>query len=257
MILTCSHIEKTFVSKAGDVRALDGISFSLKEGEFMAIVGPSGCGKSTLLRIIAGLTPLSGGELHFAAGENGGQPQHAMVFQEHALFPWMNIVSNVAFGLETQDIPEEVRIPRAMEALAMVGIDDFARYYPHELSGGMCQRAALARAFLRDPAILLMDEPFGSLDAQTRLILQQELLNIWEARRTSVILVTHDIEEAILLSDRILVLSGRPGKILDEIEIPLSRPRRLEGLDDPAAREIKWHIWDHLKNQLPRLAQQP
>ncbi|MCO6453572.1 MAG: ABC transporter ATP-binding protein [Caldilineales bacterium] len=219
---------------------------------FICIVGPSGCGKSTLLRLIAGLTSPTIGSIDFDDVTPGDRLRSGMVFQEQGLFPWLTIIDNVAFGLEAQGINQRERHQRAMAFLQKVGLEGFSHNYPHQLSGGMRQRAAIARAFLADPDILLMDEPLAALDAQTRLILQEELLNIWKEQRKTVVYVTHDIEEAILLGDRVLVMTGRPGRIRADITIPLERPRTLAASDEPRVKEIKWSIWRMLEDEVRR-----
>jgi NitT/TauT family transport system ATP-binding protein len=229
------------------VRALEEVSFAVDAGEFVCIVGPSGCGKSTLLRVLAGLIEPSTGHLSFDAA---GRPQTALVFQEQSLFPWLTVLDNVAFGLETQQAGKPERQRRAFEFLEQVGLADFAQNYPHELSVGMRQRAAIARAVLVDPQLLLMDEPFSALDAQSKLVLQEELLRVWRDRQQTVIYVTHDIDEAILLGDRILVMRGRPGRIREEICIPLNRPRNLRDREQAKVREISWHIWKIIEGQV-------
>jgi NitT/TauT family transport system ATP-binding protein len=184
-------------------------------------------------------------------GANGSaRPRNALVFQEHGLFPWMSILDNVAFGLETQGIAQAERRRHAHQLLEQVGLESFALNFPHELSVGMRQRAAIARAFLVNPQLLLMDEPFSALDAQSKLVMQEELLRLWRDHPKTVIYVTHDIEEAVLLADRLLVMSGRPGRILEEIPIPLGRPRNLQDRDHPQVREITWHIWKAIESQV-------
>lgn len=238
-------LSKQFISPRGDVVALQEVSFAARQGEFVTIVGPSGCGKSTLLRLIAGLVPADKGEISFAGWTN--PPQRAMVFQEASLFPWMSVIDNVAFGLETGGVALAERRQRAEVLLTRMGLASFARHYPRELSGGMRQRAALARALLTEPDILLLDEPFRALDAQTRLVMQADLLQLWTHRPQTVLFVTHDIEEAILLGDRVLVMSERPGSILADITVPLSRPRDLTGRSHPEIEELRWHIWKMLE----------
>ena len=173
-----------------------------------------------------------------------------MVFQEHGLFPWLSVVDNVAFGLEMQRVPRAERLDRARRFMAQAGLEGFARNYPHELSVGMRQRAAIARAFLTEPQLLLMDEPFSALDAQSKLILQEELLRIWKDHQTTVFYITHDIEEAVLLADRVLVMSGRPGAIREEITVPSPRPRRPEDREHPEFRKIVWHIWKMIESEV-------
>lgn len=249
--VSCRKLGKVYRARGAGVRALAELTFSADEGEFVCIVGPSGCGKSTLLRILAGLIQPSSGELVFNPRMlKDGKPSSALVFQEHALFPWMSVLDNVAFGLEAQGTPREERHRRARLFLEQVGLDEFARHFPHELSVGMRQRAGIARAFLADPHLLLMDEPFSALDAQSKLILQDELLRIWKDHRKLVFYVTHDIEEAVLLGDRVLIMSGRPGRIQEDITIPLGRPRDLRDREDPQVREVKWHIWKAIEEEV-------
>lgn len=251
---SCRNVAKVYRSRNGVVNALEDISFDLAEGEFLCIVGPSGCGKSTLLKILAGLLQPTSGELRFgsAAAERNGQAANALVFQEHGLLPWLRVEDNVAFGLEQQGVPRKERRARAAEALNQFGMSGFAHHYPHELSMGMRQRAAIARALLADPLLLLMDEPFSSLDSQTRLVMQEELLRIWTATRKMVVFITHDIEEAVLLADRVLVMSGRPGVIQGEFRVPLGRPRNLSDRHRAEVQEIKWHIWKAIEEEVRR-----
>jgi len=246
----CISLSKTYASRNGEVVALDSVDFTVREEEFICLVGPSGCGKTTLLKIIAGLIEPSSGKMIYSNHPQNGQLRSAMVFQEQGLFPWMNVQDNVAFGLETQGIPQKKRRAMADDFLSKIGLYGFLQNYPHELSGGMRQRVAILRAFLANPQILLMDEPFGALDSQTRLVMQEELLRIWKDHRKTVIYVTHDIEEAILLGDRILVMSGRPGRIRQEINIPLERPRHLANRDHPEVAEIRWQIWKMLEDEV-------
>jgi NitT/TauT family transport system ATP-binding protein len=213
-------------------------------------VGPSGCGKTTLLRLVAGLIEPTRGTIEFGATTTNGAIRTAMVFQEHGLFPWMSVVDNVAFGLERERLARESRRARAREFIERVGLARFADSYPHELSVGMRQRVGIARAFVANPQILLMDEPFGSLDAQTKLVLQEELLRLWTVRQKAVVYVTHDIEEAVLLGDRILVMSGRPGRVREEIHVPISRPRDLLDRDRPAVQDIRRHVWGLLESDV-------
>ena len=224
--LTVSNLTVRFPLGSGVVTALDGVSFELEAGEFCAIVGPSGCGKSTLLRAIAGLTEPSQGLTRIEA-EDERRPAQAMVFQGTSVFPWMSVLRNAAYGLEMRglDQPERERI--AGELLRQVGLGDFLNAYPSQLSEGMRQRVAIARAFAMDPEVLLMDEPFGALDEQTRLVLQDELLRIWEETGKTVVFVTHGIDEAMILADRIIVLSARPGATKADIRVPFPRPRSI------------------------------
>src|SRR5437899_5626138 len=216
-------LRKEYLSGQGRVLALDDISLRIAPGEFLCVVGPSGCGKSTLLRILAGLDHQTGGTIKVDA--EGWAVENAMVFQESGLFPWMNVETNVGFGLMTRGVPAAEAAPRIEAALKLVGLTKFRRHYPHQLSGGMRQRSAIARAFVTDPGMLLMDEPFAALDAQNRVILQGELVRIWEQTGKTVVYVTHSIEEALLLGDRTVVMTAQPGRIKQVVEVPFPRPR--------------------------------
>jgi ABC-type nitrate/sulfonate/bicarbonate transport system ATPase subunit len=210
------------------VTALKDVSFDVKEGEFVSIVGPSGCGKSTLLSVIDGLVPTTSGRITLV-GKDVKAPGHdrAMVFQEASLLPWRSVLGNITFGMECQNVSKNERKRKALELISLVGLDGYAEKYPHQLSGGMQQRVNLARALAVEPDILLMDEPFAALDAQTRESMQAELLNVWQRTGKTVLFVTHQIDEAIYLSDRVVVFAGRPGKV-SEIVVPrLPRPRDL------------------------------
>jgi NitT/TauT family transport system ATP-binding protein len=246
--LCVNDLGKSYASPRGDTLALRGLTFSARNEEFVCLVGPSGCGKSTLLRLVAGLTQPSNGSVAFSGWDGG--PRCAMVFQDPALFAWLSVVDNVAFGLETQGVHRDERRRRALALLERMGLQDFASHYPHELSGGMRQRAAIARALVTEPQVLLMDEPFRALDAQTRLLLQEDLLRLYSERPLLVLFVTHDIEEAILLGDRVLVLSSRPGRILEELRVPLPRPRVLGGRSYPQVEELRWRIWKLLEPEV-------
>ncbi len=250
--LVCRNVAKSYRASRGPTQALQDVTFSVAAGEFVAIVGPSGCGKTTLLRLLAGLDRPTSGHISFSDGSCAkvSRLQRALIFQEHGLFPWMTVVDNVAFGLETQGVERRERRERARAFLAQVGLGAFAYSYPHELSVGMRQRVAIARAFLTRPDLLLMDEPFSALDAQSRLVMQEELLRIWKSHQATVVYVTHDIEEAILLGDRVLVMSGHPSRIREEIRIPLGRPRDLHDREQIEVKEIKWHIWKAIEAEV-------
>ena len=256
--LACLRVSHTFHSRRGPIQALEGISFRARPHEFVCVVGPSGCGKTTLLKIVAGLLRPTAGAVEFGVDgeswtpENGRTwPRNALVFQEHGVFPWMTVADNVAFGLEMRGVARGERRRGARTFLERVGLGAFADNYPHELSVGMRQRVGLARAFVADVPILLMDEPFGSLDAQTKLLLQEELLRIWREDRKLVLFVTHDLEEAVRLGDRVLVMTGRPGRIREEIPVTVPRPR--SGVRDPRhVAEIAWHIWQLLRDEARR-----
>ena len=250
MSLHVRGLAKTYRGSAGEVRALDAASFSVADREFVCLVGPSGCGKSTLLKIIAGLLEPDAGSLVFDSPPGDGRPRHALVFQEHGLFPWISVLGNVAFGLRMRGAGRREAEQKAERLIERVGLAAFTRSYPHELSVGMRQRVNLARALLVDPQMLLMDEPFAALDAQTRLVMQQDLLRIWEETQKTVLYVTHDIEEAVLMGDRVLVMSGRPGRIRDDFRVPLPRPRDLVRHGDPAAAELEARIWSQLEDEV-------
>lgn len=246
---TCSGLSHRFSASRGDVLALDGVNFRAEPGEFVCIVGPSGCGKTTLLRIIAGLLQPSGGSLQFDGHRT--HPRNGLVFQEHGVFPWMTVLDNVAFGLEMRGVPRAERRERARVFIDRVGLGRFANSFPHQLSVGMRQRVGIARAFVADVPLLLMDEPFGSLDAQTKLVLQEELLQIWRDDQKLVVYVTHDIEEAVHLGDHVLVMTGRPGTVREHIRVPFGRPRDLTP-GQPQVTEIALHIWRLLEEEVRR-----
>lgn len=226
-ILRIEALTKTFRTNNGSaVEAVAAVDFDIPENGFVCIVGPSGCGKSTLLRMIAGLETVTSGTIDYR-GEAVFRPRKeiGMVFQEYSLLPWRHVLDNVALGPEFLGAPRAEREARAMEYLRLVGMEEFSRAFPHELSGGMRQRVAIVRALANDPDVLLMDEPFGALDAHTRILLQKELLRIWEHHRKTILFVTHGVDEAIYLADRIIVMSARPGRILDVIDVDMERPR--------------------------------
>ena len=246
---SCQGLTHRFPLRGGgDLVTLRDVTFDVADGEFVSIVGPSGCGKTTLLRIIAGLLPASSGTITFG-GDAGGPRDVRLVFQEHGVFPWMSVVDNVAFGLEMQGVPPDDRRARARSFIDRVGLSAFADSYPHELSVGMRQRVGIARAFVSGQPILLMDEPFGSLDAQTKVVLQEELLRIWRDDRKVVVFITHDIEEAVRLGDRVFVMSGRPGTIREEIAVPHGRPRNLARREAGVA-ELTDRIWTLLEAEV-------
>lgn len=225
--------EVTFQHKGHNVQALAPISLRLEQGSFTSLIGPSGCGKSTLLNAIAGFTPLTSGSIRVDEREVAGpSPSVGVMFQQYALFPWFTARGNIEFALKRLGLSKGERREAAHKALAEVGLEGKEELYPGQLSGGMRQRVALARTLAARPDVLLMDEPFGALDAQTRLSMQELLLGIWEARRTTVLFITHDIDEALLLSDRVIVMSAAPGRIDDEITINSKRPRSVERIDD-------------------------
>ena len=226
------------------MEALQDIDLDVEEGEFICLIGPSGCGKTTLLRIIAGLESLSVGAITLDDKKiSGPSPDRSMVFQEYNLFPWRNVEQNVEFGLETKDIPKKERHRVAQEYINLVGLTGFERAYPYELSGGMKQRVGLARALVTSPKVLLMDEPFGSLDAQTRNLMQDELLKIWQRIRTTIIFVTHSADEAVYVADRVAILTTRPGMIKTTIKVNIRRPRNRI---DPQFIEVRRRVLEGL-----------
>lgn len=250
MRFECQELCKSFDSSHSEISALDRVSFTADDHEFVSIVGPSGCGKTTLLKLIAGLIEPTAGRVQMSNGALRGRPRSAFVFQDHGLFPWMTVLDNVAFGLEMQGVAQGERLERARAFVERVGLGQFADHYPHQLSTGMQQRVGIVRAFVTEPPLLLMDEPFGALDPQTRRVLQGELLRLWGEHRNLVVFVTHDIDEAVRLSDRVLVMTGRPGSICDTIDIPLERPRDLASREPAEVSEIKWRIWKQLEREV-------
>ncbi|MGH7783993.1 MAG: ABC transporter ATP-binding protein, partial [Candidatus Binatia bacterium] len=233
------------------VTALDNFSLEVGRGEFVSIVGPSGCGKSSFLNIVLGLIKTDRGEIQMNGVRITGPGQErAMVFQEFGLLPWRTVIANVELGLELKGIPPAQRTKQATELIKLVGLKDFESHYPHELSGGMKQRVGLARALATEPEVLLMDEPFAALDAQTRDLMQAELLQIWERTKKTVLFVTHSIEEAAYLSDRVIVMTARPGRTKDILKIDLPRPRDYEMRLTPEFNDIKLRIWEVLKEEL-------
>ncbi len=244
-IITVHDLAKTYRSKReGLVEALAPVSFSIQEGEFVCLVGPSGCGKSTLLKILAGIVPRSGGDFDIRHGGRSTADCHiGLVFQSPVLLPWRTVLQNTVLPADVLDLDRVAAEQRARELLAMVGLQGFEQSYPSELSGGMQQRCAITRALLHDPPILLMDEPFGALDAMTRDTMNLELQRIWATSRKTVFLITHSIPEAVFLADRVLVMSSRPGRIIDDIRPGLRRPRDLDTTTTPefgeAVRRIR------------------
>jgi NitT/TauT family transport system ATP-binding protein len=233
-VLEVQGLEKIFDSPQGPVTALGGLDFTVRKREFVSVIGQSGCGKSTLIRILAGLDQPSGGRVLLDGRPvQGPGPERGMVFQGYTLFPWLDVLRNVMFGLEMQGASSRRAESEARQWIEMVGLGDFIRAYPNQLSGGMKQRVAIARALAGGPRILLMDEPFGALDAQTRCKMQAHLLQIWHRVNVTVLFITHDLDEAVYLADRILVLGARPGHIQEVIEVPVPRPRRLDQFLDP------------------------
>ena len=242
--LHIDNVRKVFQTRNGEMVALNGVTLDIYENEFICVVGPSGCGKSTLLNIIAGLSePTSGAVYCDGKKVTGTGTERGVVFQQYALFPWLTVKKNVRFALEMRGIKGAEADKLAMEYLAKVDLTKFADHYPKELSGGMKQRVAIARAYAAEPQVLLMDEPFGALDAQTRTQLQTELLETWERDRKTCFFITHDVDEAIILAQRVIIMSARPGRIKDIVDIDIPYPRTQETKMSPRFLELKNHIW--------------
>ena len=241
------HVVKKFNGRNGEMVALNGVDMDIHENEFICVVGPSGCGKSTLLNIIGGLeTPTEGKVLVDGAEVTGPGPDRGIVFQQYALFPWLTVEKNVQFGLKLQGKSKEEAEELAHKYLKMVDLEGFAKAYPKELSSGMKQRVAIARAYAVNPKVLLMDEPFGALDAQTRTQLQQELLNTWEKEQKTCFFITHDVEEAIILAQRVVIMCARPGRVKEIVDIDIPYPRDQETKMSPRFLELKNHIWSQV-----------
>jgi NitT/TauT family transport system ATP-binding protein len=249
--IVCRQLSKAFVdiSRQQKVVALDGIDLEIADDEFLTVLGPSGCGKTTLLNIIAGFEVATGGELRLDGSEiKGPGPDRGVVFQEYALFPWLTVEANVEFGLRERRVPKPERLKLVRDQIATVGLSGFEDRYPQELSGGMRQRVALARVLANDPKILLMDEPFAALDAQTRTLMQEELLSVWARSRRSVVFITHNIEEAIFLGDRIVIMTARPGRIKDVVRVNLPRPRDIMSAEfNQIRRQVTLAVEDEVK----------
>ncbi|MBV9120687.1 MAG: ABC transporter ATP-binding protein [Chloroflexi bacterium] len=243
-------LSKVFTTATRQVEALHALDLSIDQGEFLCVVGPSGCGKTTLLNILGGLEQQTAGNVQFGFADSGS-PLLSIVFQEQGVFPWMTVLDNAAFGLTARGVNKPTRQKTAMDLLTRMGLAGFAQAYPRQLSGGMRQRVNLARAFANDPRILLMDEPFASLDEQTKLILQDDLLQVWEGSRKTVVFITHSVDEAIRLADRIIVMSARPGRVKADIHVDLSRPRDVFELQsNDAYNRIRGQVWQALKEEV-------
>ena len=249
--LRINGIAKTFRTTRGEVvEALQNVDLQVARGEFVCIVGPSGCGKTTLLNIVGKLEQPTSGSVEFLFPLSD-RPQLSIVFQEQSVFPWLTVLDNAAFGLMARRVPRAERDRRAADVLSRMGLTRFLKAYPRELSGGMRQRVNLARAFANDPELLLMDEPFASLDEQTKLLLQDDLLSVWEDTRQTVVFITHSIDEAIRLADRIVVMTARPGRIKVEIPVTLQRPRDVFELQtDPRFLTLRAQVWEAVKEEV-------
>ncbi|KAB2902586.1 MAG: ABC transporter ATP-binding protein [Acidovorax sp.] len=248
-LLSIQGVSRTFVSPKGQAtQALLPVDFDVQENDFVTILGPSGCGKSTMLRIVAGLDhPSSGRVLLGGRPVEGPGADRGMVFQSYTLFPWLTIEQNIRFGLRERGMPEAQQKERAQYFIAKVGLRGFEQHFPKQLSGGMQQRTAIARALANDPKILLMDEPFGALDNQTRVLMQELLLGIWEAERKTVMFVTHDIDEAIFMANRVAVFSARPGRIKTEIAVDLPHPRHYTIKTSPEFMDLKARLTEEIR----------
>ena len=252
-LIRVRNLVKTFKRGNLEVDAIRGFDLDIAEGEFVAIVGPSGCGKSTFLHILGGFEQQSSGEL-LVVGKpvTAPGPDRGVVFQEYALYPWRSVEDNITWGLEVQGMPKAERTAIAERLLAKVGLTHFRKHYPAELSGGMKQRVAIARTLAFDPRILLLDEPFGALDAQNRELMQEELQTIWQDARKTAVFITHDIDEAIYLADRVIVFTARPGRSKADIRIDLPRPRDIEIKKSPEYVAYRNQVWDLLRDEVLR-----
>jgi NitT/TauT family transport system ATP-binding protein len=244
-----SGVSQIYQTSGQDVAAVSDVSFEVKPGRFVVLVGPSGCGKSSLLMMMAGLRrPTAGTMLISGAPIDVPDPDRVgVVFQEPSLFPWLSAEENVEFPLALRGISKKERRAKAQEALRLVGLEGFGKRHPHELSGGMKQRVSIARGLVQDPPVLLMDEPFAALDEQTRMTMGDELLRIWTATRKTIVFVTHSLTEAVYLADEVVVMSARPGRIVDRLEVTLPRPRTFEMLSGDAFGNLRDRIWRHIR----------
>jgi NitT/TauT family transport system ATP-binding protein len=246
--ISARGVERYFGDSTNRVHALGPFDLDIHDGEFVCIVGPSGCGKSTFLRMVAGLIAPSDGTVDIVTRST--RQTTAMVFQDYSIYPWKRVIDNARFGLDLAGVPRKEGTRRAMTYLAKLGLGDRARSWPTTLSGGMKQRVAIARALAVEPEILLMDEPFAALDAQMRLILQEQLLELWQADRRTVLFVTHSLDEAILLGDRVIVMSARPGRLIASKPVPLERPRTPEVRNTPEFVDLQAELWSLLREQV-------
>ena len=248
--LEVGGLRKVYTKNGQSLEVVDIAAFSAREGEFITVIGPSGCGKSTFLHIMGGFIPAESGTIRvYGAKVSGPGPDRGMMFQEFALFPWKSVAGNVAWGLEAQGMDKSGIEDTVRHYLQMMGLWEFREHFPAELSGGMKQRVALARVLAFDPKVLLMDEPFGALDAQTREVMQEELTALWERTGKTIVFVTHDIEEAVYLGDRVVVLTARPARVREEVKIALPRPRDLTVKKSAQCHEYRNYIWDLIRSE--------
>jgi NitT/TauT family transport system ATP-binding protein len=250
--IVVERLSKTFDVRGGSVEALSDVSLTIPDGQFCCVVGPSGCGKTTLLRIAAGLEEHSDGRLELYHADPR-RPLTSMVFQEQSIFPWMTVLDNVAYGPRMRGVPDRESRETVDYYIDKVGLTQFKHAYPHQLSGGMKQRVSVARAFANAPEVLLMDEPFAALDEQNKSLLHEELLRIWEESRNTVLFITHSIDEALILGDRVLVMTARPGTLKADIAVPFARPRRAYELRAaPVFGELSFRVWSELRDEVMR-----
>lgn len=251
-MITVRHARKVFPVKSGDFVALGGVDLDVQDNEFVTIVGPSGCGKTTLMNILAGLETPTGGQA-LVRGETitGPGPDRGVIFQQYALFPWLTVRKNVEFGLRTAGVGRAERRARAQHFIDLVGLHEFADALPRTLSGGMKQRCAIARAYAVNPSILLMDEPFGAVDALTRVRLQEQLLKTWSQEKRTVVFITHDVDEAVFLANRVVVMAARPGRIVEIVDVGLPYPRNEELRLSPAFTALRNRVWSAVYHQEP------
>ncbi|MGE0744457.1 MAG: ABC transporter ATP-binding protein [Rhodospirillales bacterium] len=245
-------VGKSFLLRGKEIEAVRDFSLTVAQGEFVCLLGPSGCGKSTMLRVLAGLEPHTAGEVALRHADTG-KPLNSVVFQEQSIFPWMTTWDNIAYGLRMRNVPAAQVRETVDYYIEKVGLKAFAGAFPNQLSGGMKQRVSIARAFANDPEILLMDEPFAALDEQNRTILQEELLRIWEETHKTVLFVTHSIDEAVVMADRVVVMTAQPGTIKAEVAVPLPRPRRvIELKTDPAFGALVYRVWELVRDEVAK-----
>lgn len=255
MEILVRNATKVFESRGREVCALRDLSIDVRDGEFLTILGPSGCGKSTLIHIISGMETPTSGQVEFKGPRKSSGPINTMVWQGYALFPWRTVKENIVFGCEVRGVPKKERNERTEYFIELVDLKGFEDHYPHELSGGMKQRVALARSLCNDPEVLLMDEPLAALDAQTRALMQVELLRIWSQFKKTVVYITHSIDEAVLLGDRIAIMTSRPGRIKEIIEGDLPRPRNLEMMTSPDFHRLADRAWNAIKQELTKVSE--